>query len=52
MINKDKGGGQFLDFMGGQLFWGGDIELMGAPPSPLPTRENPVQLTEAVQSAP
>ena len=33
------GGGQFLDFMGGghSCYEGGDIELMGGPP----TRENP-----------
>ena len=42
MINKDGGGGgQFLDFMGGDTaVMRGDIELMGGSPSP-PTRENP-----------
>ena len=35
MINKDGGGGQFFDFMGGHSCYGGDIELMGGPPSPL-----------------
>ena len=30
MINKDGGGGQFLDFIRG------DIELMGVPPVPPP----------------
>ena len=34
MINKDGGGGQFLDFMGGHSCYEGDIELMGAPPVP------------------
>ena len=38
MINKDWGGGQFLDFMGGHSCYEGDTELMGVPP----TRENPV----------
>ena len=32
-INKD-GGGQFLDFMGGDSCYEGDIELMGVPQSP------------------
>ena len=40
MINKD-GGGQFLDFMGGHSCYEGDIELMGGPPVPPPTKENP-----------
>ena len=40
MINKDRGGGQFFDFMGGHSCYEGDIELMGGPPSP-PIRENP-----------
>ena len=40
MINKDGGGGQFLDFMGGHSCYEGGIELMGGPPSP-PTGENP-----------
>ena len=35
MINKD-GGGQFLDSMGGNSCYGGDIELMGVPPVPPP----------------
>ena len=44
MINKD-GGGQFLDFMGGDTaVMRGDIGLMGGPPSP-PTRENPASFT-------
>ena len=34
MINKDGGGGQFLDFMGGHSCYEGGIELMGGPPSP------------------
>ena len=33
MINKDGGGGQFLDFMGVHSCYEGDIELMGVPPS-------------------
>ena len=39
MINKDEGGGQFLDLMGGTAVMRGDIEVMGGPP----TRENPAQ---------
>ena len=40
MIDKDGGGDNFW------ILWGGDIELMGGPPSPPsppspPTRENP-----------
>ena len=34
MINKDGGGGQFFDFMGGHSCYEGDIELMGAPQCP------------------
>ena len=40
MINKDGGGGQFLDVMGrnsyyvGDSYYEGDIELKGGPPSP------------------
>ena len=37
MIDKDGGGGQFLDLMGDTAVMRGDIELMGSPP----TRENP-----------
>ena len=37
MINKDGGGGQFLDFVGGHSCCEGDIELIRGPP----TRENP-----------
>ena len=33
MINKDGGGGQFLDFMGDTAVIRADIELMGGPPS-------------------
>ena len=40
MINKDGVGGQFLDFMGVNSCYEGDIELMWTSPSP-PTRENP-----------
>ena len=38
MINKDGGGGQFFDFMGGHSCYEGGIELMGVPPVP-PLRE-------------
>ena len=33
MINKDLGGGgeEFLDFVGAQLLWGGDIEFLQSP---------------------
>ena len=42
MINKDGGGGQFFDFMGGGHSWyEGGLRTHGGPPSP-PTRENPV----------
>ena len=42
MINKDGGGGQFLDFMGGHsCYEGGHRAHGGIPPVP-PTRENPV----------
>ena len=34
MINKDGGGGQFLDFMGGHSCYGGYTELIGVPPVP------------------
>ena len=37
MINKDGGGDNF------SILWG-DIELMGDPPSPPPTRENPAKV--------
>ena len=40
MINKDGGGGQFLDFVGRHSCYEGDIELIGGSPSH-PTRENP-----------
>ena len=39
MINKDEGGGQFLDLIRGHSCYEGDIELMGGPP----TRENPAR---------
>ena len=40
MINRDgRGGGQFLDFMGGHSCYEGEIELMVDPP----TGENLVQ---------
>ena len=39
MINKDEGGGQSLDLMGGTAVMMGDIELMGGPP----TTENPAR---------
>ena len=45
MINKDGGGGQFLDFMGDHSCYEGDIELMGVPLFP-PTRENPVKSSQ------
>ena len=36
MTNKNGGGGQFLDFIGGHSCYEGDIELMAVPPvSPL-----------------
>ena len=44
MMNKDGGGGQFLDFMGGHSCYEGDIELMGVPQSP--TRENPAHILQ------
>ena len=34
MINRDGGGGQFLDYMGGHSCYEGEIELIGAPQSP------------------
>ena len=34
MIDKDGGGGKFLDFMGDTAVMRGDIELMGGPQSP------------------
>ena len=40
MIDKDGGGGQFLDFMGGHSCYKGGHRAHGGPPSP-PTRENP-----------
>ena len=45
MINKDGGGRQFFNFMGGDTaVMRGNIELMGGipPVPPPPTRENPV----------
>ena len=39
MTNKDGGGGQFLDFMGGHSCYEGDIELMGVPPLGKPCPE-------------
>ena len=44
MINKDWGGRQFLDFMGGCSFYEGDIELMGVPPlgKTLVAEKNPI----------
>ena len=45
VINKDGGGGQFLDFIGGHSCYEGDIELIGSPP----TRENPALFLEEVQ---
>ena len=42
MINKDRGRGQFLDFMGGHsCYEEGHRAHGGGPPSPPPTRENP-----------
>ena len=40
MINKDGGGAQFLDFMGGHSCYEGEHRAHGGSPSP-PTRENP-----------
>ena len=49
MINKDGREGQFFDFIGGHSCYEGDIELMGVPPVPPPTRENPdFTLTDAL----
>ena len=36
MINKDGGGGQFLDFMGGHSCYEGGHRAHGGPPSPPP----------------
>ena len=43
MMNKDGGGGQFLDFMGGHSSYeGGHRAHGGVPPvPPPPNRENP-----------
>ena len=43
MINKD-GGTIFQSYGGDTAVMRGDIELMGGPPSPPPTRENPGHL--------
>ena len=52
-INKDGGGGQFLDFMGGYSCYEGEHRAHGGIPSP-PTRENPAlhQPTGLQTSAP
>ena len=49
MINKDGGGGQFFDFIGGTAVMMEDIELMEGPPSPPPpTRRTLIHIPVAV----
>ena len=43
MINKDGGGGQFLNFLGGHSCYEGGHRAHGGPPVPPPTRENPAR---------
>ena len=45
MINKDRGGGQFFDFMGVHSCYEGDIELMGGPPSAPPLGKTLLSVT-------
>ena len=45
MINKDRGGGQFFDFMGGHSCYDRDIELMGGPPSVPPLGKTLLHVT-------